>query len=63
MLPQRDTPSRWGYITVSPSFTETKKVKQNETTEEFVSIERTREKMPKKTSEVEIIYQIKSSKR
>ena len=63
MLPQRDTPSRWGYITVSPNFTETKKGKQNEKTEEFVSIERTREKMPKKTGEVEIIYQIKSSKR
>ena len=57
MLPQRDTPSRWGYITVSPNFTETKKGKQNEKTEEFVSIERTREKMPKKTGEVEIIYQ------
>ena len=62
MLPQRDTPSRRGYITVSPNFIETKKVKQNEKTEEFASIKRTREKMPKKTGEVEIIYQIKSSK-
>ena len=43
MLPHKDTPSRLGWVNVSPNFIETEKVKQNEKTEEFVSIERTRE--------------------
>ena len=40
--PTQDTPSRPGYMTVSPNFIGTKKVKQNEKTEEYVPNGRTR---------------------
>ena len=42
-LSYKDTSLRVQQITVSLNFTEKEKVKQNEKTEEFVSIERTRE--------------------
>ena len=50
-------------VTVSPNLIGTEQINQDDKIQEFISIERTREKMPKKTGEVEIIYQIKSSKR
>ena len=37
MLPQKDTPSRMGLVTVLPNFIETDKVKQNEKMKEFIS--------------------------
>jgi len=48
MLPQKDTPSRMGLVTVLPNFIETDKVKQNEKMKEFISHTHTHEKTLKK---------------
>ena len=50
-LPHRHTILRLQQLTVSPNFTETEKVKK---TEEFVSIDSTRETPEKTTNEIEI---------
>ena len=44
-MPSKNTPSRipLQLVTVSPKFMETEKVKQNEKTEEMLSVERARE--------------------
>ena len=43
--PYKNTPSGPQWVTFSPNFIKTEKVKQNEKTDEFVSVNRTRDKL------------------